>query len=50
MTVSHFMRHRVMFTLDVRCVPGLEAAGDDLSLASMLCSRCLNTSLGLNDL
>lgn len=31
------------------CVPGRDAAGDGLAMASKLCSLCLNTSLGLND-
>lgn len=31
------------------CVPGRDAAGDGLVMASKLCSLCLNTSLGLND-
>lgn len=39
-----------VFMKNLCCLPGLEAAGDGLSLASKLCSLCLNTSLGLKDL
>lgn len=41
---------RPEFLLTVCRLPGRDAAGDRPSPASKLCSRCLNTSLGLKDL